>query len=391
MQHFDEDMGELFRKASSDIRLRPAEDEWDKIQERLLPDFSVLPAAAPAYGKWSAVRVTILTLLISGMAAISTLVVTDYKTEKKGKALRPDIIHQQEVKTRRPAINKDQTGRIAKPFSLSQSSVPVLSETPFTEEHLKEKNLGKLVPFGEVEQIQVGLNTKSKPSETVFEFRHDTGDIPIMEKRNERQKKPGREKWIYGGIIAGPQFSETKQQGVGNAGISGGLIAGLHLNKKLSVETGLVISDKQYSSSGRYFDMSKISASMPAGMKLMQIESRATVLEIPLEIRYNLAGINKGNLFVAGGFSSYIITREMNQYLGKVNGAEETLNGSYPAHQDYFAATANIAAGYEWKAAKGLNLRLEPYLQIPLKTIGMGSMHVVSAGVYLGITFPLIK
>jgi hypothetical protein len=38
-----------------------------------------------------------------------------------------------------------------------------------------------------------------------------------------------------------------------------------------------------------------------------------------------------------------------------------------------------------------LNLRLNPYLQIPIKMIGMGSMHVVSAGVYLGITFPLIK
>jgi hypothetical protein len=390
MQHFDEDMGELFRKASSDIRLRPPEDEWDKIQERLLPDFSVLPASTPKHVYRSTVRVPMLTLFMFGIAAMTFLVLTDYKTEKKEKAVRPGIL-QQEVNARKSDIENDQTGRNTKGRFALRSSAPVLSESAFAEGHLRVKSLNGMVPFGREEQIQVGLNAKSKPSVQVFDFRQDTGDIQTMDKKNEKQKKPGGKKWIYGGIIAGPQFSQTKQQGFGNAGISGGLIAGLHLNKRLSVETGLVISDKQYSSSGRYFDMSKISASMPAGMKLMQIQSRTTVLEIPLELRYNLAGINKGNLFAAGGFSSYIITREMNQYLATVNGNDETFNGSYPAHQDYFAATAKIAAGYEWKAGKGLNLRVEPYLQIPLKTIGMGSMHVVSAGIYLGITFPLVK
>ncbi len=130
---------------------------------------------------------------------------------------------------------------------------------------------------------------------------------------------------------------------------------------------------------------------MPPGMKLIQIQSKSTVAEIPLKLKYDILKTEKGSLFAGGGISSFIITREDNQYQASVNGNNETLKGSYSTHQHYFAAAANISAGYEWKAGKGLNLRLEPYVQIPLKTVGMGSMQVVSAGAYLGITFPIIK
>ena len=50
-----------------------------------------------------------------------------------------------------------------------------------------------------------------------------------------------------------------------------------------------------------------------------------------------------------------------------------------------------MGLGYEWKAGNGLNLRVNPYLQIPLKTIGMGSMPVVSTGIYLGLYFHLLN
>ncbi len=375
MQHFDENMSELFRTASAEIRLKAADDDWEKIQEGLLPDRSLLPSKETAGVRLNADRVLKSALLIFVMAVIT----------------HHPVIHQTSGNTKMSVIENNQTVQKTKGGPIFRSLTPAFAENPFAEAHLKIRNLIKSALPGCEESIQVGLNMKSKPLETVYDFRHDSGLQQVMTKQIEGQKKIAVEKWLYAGIIAGPQFNQTKQQGFSNAGLSAGLIAGFHLNKKLSIEIGLVISDKQYYSAGKYFDMSKISASMPAGMKLTQIQSKTTVLEIPLEIRYNLVRVSNGNLFAAGGFSSYIITRENNQYQATVNGNDETLNGNYTTQQDYFAAAAKIGAGYEWKAGKGLSLRLEPYLQIPLKTIGMGSMHVVSTGVYLGLTFPFIK
>ena len=67
------------------------------------------------------------------------------------------------------------------------------------------------------------------------------------------------------------------------------------------------------------------------------------------------------------------------------------MDGHYSTHQNYFAAAINMSAGYEWNAGGNVNIRIEPYLQIPLKPIGMGSMNVTSAGIYLGITMPVVK
>jgi hypothetical protein len=126
-------------------------------------------------------------------------------------------------------------------------------------------------------------------------------------------------------------------------------------------------------------------------MKLIRVQSKISVLEIPINLKYDVLKVKKGNLFVSGGISSYILTNEKNQYQASMNGNNETMTGNYPEHQNYFAAAANVSAGYECRAGKNASLRIEPYFQIPIKTIGMGSMHVVSTGVRLGITIPVIK
>jgi hypothetical protein len=217
--------------------------------------------------------------------------------------------------------------------------------------------------------------------------------LEINENTEPLKKQAGisKDKIFYVGIIAGTQFSQTKQQGFGNAGLSAGLLAGIHLNTRLAIESGFNLSSKYYASAGEYFDMSKISASMPSGMKLIRVQSKINVVEIPINLKYDVFKGKKGNVFVSGGISSYILTNEKNQYQASLNGNNEIMTGNYPEHQNYFAAAMNASAGYEYKPGKNVNLRIEPYFQIPMKTIGMGSMHVVSAGVYLGITIPVIK
>ena len=389
MQSFDEDMGELFRKASAEIRLKPLEDDWDKIKESLLPDPVFLPLTEYRISAPDVHLEVMIAFFLVGMFTISSIVLRESQINKRvpvvqtdisqitGSLGEPAIVNEKNVQIQYAGhVSKSLKSFALKPGRDSLTTMTAGSSFAADRSESKSSVMRSLLP-GDL-GILVDFN------QTPYAQKITTNHV-------EEPKEKTSGKRIYGGIIAGPQFSQTKQQGFGNAGLSAGLIAGFRFTKQLSIETGFTISNKQFSSAGEYFDMSKIAAAMPSGMKLLQIHSTNTVLEIPFNVNYEVVKLRKGRIFTSGGISSYIITNEHNQYQASINGAYETLTGNYSVRQSYFAAAANMGLGYEWNAGNGLNLRVNPYVQIPLKMIGMGSMPVVSTGIYLGILFPIIK
>jgi hypothetical protein len=146
---------------------------------------------------------------------------------------------------------------------------------------------------------------------------------------------------------------------------------------------------KNYFSSGEYFDMSKLSATMPASMKLLSMEGSCSVFEIPVKIKYNLRSKGNSHFYSTAGISSYIMTNEYNKYRSVTNGTEQNITGKYSDNARYLAAALDVSLGYESEIGSYGNIRIEPYLQIPLKGIGMGSLPVMTAGLHIGFTRPI--
>ena len=46
----------------------------------------------------------------------------------------------------------------------------------------------------------------------------------------------------------------------------------------------------------------------------------------------------------------------------------------------------SLGVGYEHNIGNGTKLRVEPYLKIPLKGLGIGNMPITSSGLYIGIS-----
>ena len=90
---------------------------------------------------------------------------------------------------------------------------------------------------------------------------------------------------FYIGAEFGPEINQVKGQGFNSATGHLGIIAGYEINRRLSLETGLLYSGKKYFSNGQYFDTEKIMSTMPAGMKLMALNSKLALLEIPLKAK----------------------------------------------------------------------------------------------------------
>ena len=193
---------------------------------------------------------------------------------------------------------------------------------------------------------------------------------------------------FYSGFIAGASFSEVKNQGMQKPGFDIGVMGGYKLIEKVSVETGLSLSKKNYFTDGKYFNMDKIASSMPPEMKVMSIEGHSTVLEIPFKFKYNMLNKNKTAFYSSVGLSSYVLTNEKNNYHTLMNGTNENITSTYKNSSRYLAASIDLSIGCEHRIGDRNNkISVESYVQIPLKGIGVGALPVTGVGLHVGYTF----
>lgn len=206
---------------------------------------------------------------------------------------------------------------------------------------------------------------------------------PEKEESTPALKKNKNKPGFYYGIAAGIELNKVKTQDITKAGFNGGIILGLQINKKIAVETGVQLSQKKYYSDGKYFNPK--SGSMPSNMTVNSLESKSTIIEIPVSIKYDFSK-KTNTLYGKVGVSSYIITKESNKYQAVVSGQQQEVNSTYKSNHGYLASDVRIGVGYQHSLNKKINMRIEPYIQVPLKGIGVGSLPVTSTGLQLVLT-----
>ena len=152
------------------------------------------------------------------------------------------------------------------------------------------------------------------------------------------------------------------------------------------METGIIYSKKYYKTDAKYFSMDKIGLSMPPGMRVMNVDGSSSVVEWPVHARFNFKQKQGRELFVSSGISSFIITNESNAYHTMMNGSESMMYKDYKKDKMFFAASIDLSVGYQQKLGNKNQVRIEPYIQIPVRGIGMGNVPVTGAGIHFGIT-----
>jgi hypothetical protein len=258
--------------------------------------------------------------------------------------------------------SKDKTVVNAIPGKLKTEASAVSNEIKLN--GASETAINTTIPIG------VGLNVDSIVLEKA-----DSADI----NRSTGKKQKKNLKGLVLGIIGGPELNEIHRQGA-YTGYHFGLLAGIRFNNILTFETGLVFARKYYYSSGQYFNLQ-----MP-GKKVMSLKGSSKILEIPFKLKYDLMLRKRSSIFSSVGLISYLLTDETNDYILEVNGAEMDVTNNYPDASRYLAGAIDISAGYEYQFGKLSSVRIEPYIQIPLKGIGVGKMDILSTGIHLGFS-----
>jgi len=217
-----------------------------------------------------------------------------------------------------------------------------------------------------------------------FSFELQNQPVSVLQHSKQKTKRTLHKKFYYV-IAAGPTFNAVKEQSAGT-GWNLGVIGGYDLNDRLSLETGIIFSQKKYWTSGDYFSTSKVGASMPPPIKIMEVDGSSKAIEIPLHLRYNVLQNRKRTIFSSAGFSSYVLTKEYNEYHTSTNGNMQMMYGTYKNIEKYLAASLDISIGYERSLSRNSSVRFQPYIQIPVQGIGMGDLKIMSTGLRIAFT-----
>lgn len=376
-------MDELFKKAAGGYPLKTDTSDWDRLASRLLntPGILAPDKKKNKFNKYGLPLLLLLGLLVLGGDLL--------KRAPKHPMAYPPLAGREKANTIKDAVvihpKTPAPLHTQKQLNQPTNHEPAIENRTPGNNDLYSKNISITI-----DTLDLSYNTNQLPGAS--KITPPLADLPLNKTSDELPDRPDKKtdtiqsSKFYWGIVFGPGMNRVKNQKLQKPGFDIGIMAGISfLKDKASVEAGLLYTQKYYFSDGKYFHMDKTGGAMPPGMEVMSLEGSSTLFEIPVKFRYRVIQKNRSGIFLSTGISSYLMTREENDYLAMMNGSEQNMVGSYNNNYRYIAVMANLGAEYNYKLGKHTQIRIEPYIQIPLKGIGIGSMPVMTTGLHVGI------
>jgi Outer membrane protein beta-barrel domain len=210
-----------------------------------------------------------------------------------------------------------------------------------------------------------------------------------------KQKTSNKTKasYLYLGLIGAPDLSTVKMQSVKEVGNTFGVLVGYGFSPHWAIETGAYLDRKKYYTEGEYFNTKEVT--LPVNATLSNVNGTCYMWEIPLNLRYTFNPEAKTRWFATAGLTTYLMTSEKYTYgyesYGGGTSWPATSKWNIKTPSQYPFSIVSLSAGFEQKLGKIGNLRIEPYLRIPLTGMGAGKLPIMSTGINIGITRQLWK
>lgn len=408
MQYVNDDMDELFRRAAQDYPLNTRGADWEKLQKALEEP----PAVGGEPARKDRRRHLLWLLLLLPLPWICT------RYTGEGDKVAADVPAVQKAtvpsseKNNSRVVLQETSGRtlessseapvgLREPLSLFTNTKSGLTRTPA----LKEDNGLLSNPYrqdalpdgGEIQQPAAPVTESREGAVTISEpvaaldkagqapdsvqKAQDTTAAGPQAKKAQQLPKSRR---FYAGIIGGADITSIEMQKVKKIGYDLGVIAGYSINERWSVEAGLLSSEKAYYSSGKHL----YKAYTLPGTRLREAEGDCRMWEVPLVVRYRFAPHKQGGWFASAGTSSYFMKKESYDYTYyyTATGQEVKRSRSYDSDSRHLFAAAQLSGGYTRRVGRSMDIRIEPYLKLPLRKVGYYELPLTSFGVHAGIT-----
>lgn len=438
MQSINDDMDELFRKAAADYPLKTDGADWDAVMLRLQTPNAPTPATSGGKGKQQRWLWLLLLLPLafighlsrwgngSGTAvsgnvqrsvaqtaatpvtadASTPVVHTNATTVAPHTTVTPVVpaTEQHKIVAEKKSVSSSTQATFAKPLSYHINNNNGNSKrTSVNSSKVKANiNSGKAdtistvdnnIFTGQGETVMLTLETKdpetitqtvtADSAVTVSTSLQKEDTVTAMPEIVKDDKKMPAQKGFYAGIVLSPDFSTVKMQQMSKVGYNAGILIGYRFSARWSVETGALWEKKYYYSKGEYFNTGKIN--LPSGTVIDDVNGWCNMIDIPVLVKYNFSIRKDHSWFANAGLLSYIMNKESYTYKYTRYGNQYERGWDYKGSTRNWFSVIQLGLGYEHTLGRLGNLRVEPYIKLPVGGIGIGNLPVSSAGLNIGI------
>lgn len=202
----------------------------------------------------------------------------------------------------------------------------------------------------------------------------------------KKAKTPVRIKYPFTvGLVTGPDLSNVNFRFNDKPGYNAGIRLSWQFAPRFAVSTGAVYTKKNYSAIGNDYHPPK--GYWTNYVTIDKVIGSCWMIDVPLEIRYDLHAGNSSKWFVSSGLSTYLMNKEDYEYHYMNNGQYTVRRWINDEHSSYILSVANLSAGYEQMVGKHISVQAEPYLKVPLSGVGFGKMQMNSYGLNISIRY----
>jgi len=215
----------------------------------------------------------------------------------------------------------------------------------------------------------------------------NTLKLPVDKASNTANKKIIKNQPGFNPRMAITVLASSTLNGVGSfsqskAGADAGLLFSIGVTKKFTLSTGAVYAKTPYLTDFYNYHTAYQFKTNPES-----VNADCRILDIPLNIDYQLLSKSRNKLSVGSGLSSYIMLRENYHYNYTVPGTPGPTDFNVINKNQYFMGVLNLEATYQRQINSKLSLAVQPYLKMPLTDIGNGEVKLQSTGVAVGLSW----
>jgi len=187
-----------------------------------------------------------------------------------------------------------------------------------------------------------------------------------------------------GGVIGAQDISGAGSFKQGKVGSKAGLVFAAGVSQKLTISTGAVYSSTPYSAGYDSFTLPYQPKVSP-----VSLSANCLMLDIPINIGYQVYNQGKNMISLGTGLSSYIMLQEDYNFVYPSSSGIAPKDYSVPNSSSYLFKILNLNATYERQISSKAGITIQPYLKLPLADIGYSQVKLQTTGIAVGLSWNL--
>ena len=217
----------------------------------------------------------------------------------------------------------------------------------------------------------------------IVAFENSQKQTPVIPKSKTQTYQSG----LYFRFGVSPDMSLVTMNELTKSGNNLAFLLEYRFNKRLSIQTGVLRSMKYYDT---YPESYEWPYNWPSPPKLIDISATCKMLDIPLNIRYDLSQKRFSRWFVSAGATSYNMLNEKYVY-NYENPNDPIIKWKIWQGKTgpYYFGVLNFSAGYEYQLFRKLSIQAEPFFKMPITNVGFGKVSLSTLGVLISVKSPI--